>query len=120
MTNPFADQKKFMVACDQTVDTYNAKQFDLYVNLINEEFEELKAANGDKVEQLDALIDILVVAIGALHSLGVDSEGAWQEVICSNMSKVDPVTGKVIKREDGKVLKPATYSPPNLEPFVNT
>jgi predicted HAD superfamily Cof-like phosphohydrolase len=120
MTNPFSDQRKFMVACDQTVDTYNEKQFDLYVNLINEEFEELKAANGDKVEQLDALIDILVVAIGALHSLGVDSEGAWREVIRSNMSKVDPVTGKVIKREDGKVLKPATYSPPNLETFVNT
>jgi len=120
MTNPFADQKKFMVACDQSVDAYNAKQFDLYVNLINEEFEELKAAGGDKAEQLDALIDILVVTIGALHSLGVDSEGAWREVIRSNMSKVDPTTGKVIKREDGKVLKPATYSPPNLESYVNT
>ena len=108
-----------MIACGQSVDTYNEKQYELYVNLINEEFEELKAANGDKVEQLDALIDILVVTIGALYSLGANSEGAWREVIRSNMSKVDPATGKVIKREDGKVLKPATYSPPNLKPFVN-
>jgi predicted HAD superfamily Cof-like phosphohydrolase len=119
MTNPFADQKKFMDACDQTVGTYNSKQFDLYVNLINEEFNELRESNGDKVEQLDALIDILVVTIGALHSLGVDSEGAWQEVIRSNMSKIDPQTGKVIKRDDGKVLKPSSYSPPNLVPLVN-
>jgi predicted HAD superfamily Cof-like phosphohydrolase len=114
----FLDQKKFMVACDQTVDAYNEKQYELYKNLIREEFGELEDAE-NHVDALDALIDILVVTIGALHSLGVDSEGAWREVIRSNMSKVDPVTGKVIKREDGKVLKPATYSPPNLKPYVN-
>jgi len=34
------------------------------------------------------------------------------------MSKVDPATGKVIKRDDGKVLKPATYSAPELTPFL--
>lgn len=106
-----------MEACDQTVTGYNEKQYELYKNLIREEFGELEEA-GNHVDALDALIDILVVTIGALHSLGVDSEGAWREVIRSNMSKVDPVTGKVIKREDGKVLKPASYSPPNLEPFV--
>ena len=38
MVNPFADQKKFMDACDQTTDgTKNEKQYDLYRNLIAEE-----------------------------------------------------------------------------------
>lgn len=117
MTNPFVDQRRFMEACDQTVSDYNEKQFELYKNLIKEEVGELWDAKS-RVDELDALIDILVVTVGALHSLGVDSEGAWREVIRSNMSKVDPVTGKVIKREDGKVLKPASYSPPDLKPFV--
>jgi predicted HAD superfamily Cof-like phosphohydrolase len=70
------------------------------------------------VEQLDALIDILVVTIGALHSGGFDVEGAWNEVMRTNFAKIDPTTGKVRKREDGKVLKPEGWTPPNLVPFV--
>lgn len=118
--SPIEDQRRFMVASDQTVGEYNPTQFALYVNLIHEEVDELNEAfeNDDRVEQLDALLDIMVVTIGALHSLGVDAAPAWNEVIRSNMSKVDPATGKVIKREDGKVLKPATFSPPELAQFV--
>jgi len=120
MSNIFKDQERFMVASDQSVDKYNAEQYNLYINLITEEVNELADAieNNDVVEQLDALIDILVVTVGALHSAGVDAQGAWDEVIRSNMSKVDVTTGKVIKREDGKVMKPASYSPPNLNPFI--
>lgn len=120
MSNIFKDQATFMQACDQSVGTFNEAQYNLYVNLIEEEFNELKdaiAAN-DKVEQLDALLDLIVVITGAAHSLGVDIEGGWKEVIRSNMSKVDAATGKVIKREDGKVLKPESYSPPSLAQFV--
>ena len=115
----FKDQEKFMVAGDQTVDTYNESQYNMYLNLIKEEVQELQEAvdQDDKVEQLDAILDIMVVVTGALHSLGVDAEGAWNEVMRSNMSKVDPTTGKVIKREDGKILKPDTYSAPELKPF---
>jgi hypothetical protein len=36
----------------------------------------------------------------------------------SNLSKIDRETGMVRKREDGKVLKPITYSPPDLKPFL--
>lgn len=121
MTNPFRDQEKFMKACDQTVDTFNQSQFDLYVNLIDEEYnDELKAAiaAGDKIETLDALIDILVVTIGAIHSMGADGDGAWKEVMKTNFAKINKKTGKVIKREDGKVLKPDGWTAPVLAPFV--
>lgn len=120
MSNVFTDQIEFMTACGQTVDYYNDQQYNMYLDLIAEECDELVEANDEnnRVKQLDALLDILVVTVGALHSLGVDAEAAWNEVIRSNMSKVDPVTGKVIKRSDGKVLKPDTYSPPQLEQFV--
>ena len=120
MSDIFSDQRKFMRACGQTTDTHNQDQFQMYCDLIREESEELidALAQGDEVEQLDALIDILVVATGAIHSLGVDAEGAWKEVMRSNFAKVDPRTGQVMRREDGKVLKPANWEPPRLKTFV--
>ena len=120
MTNPFKDQEKFMLACDQTAGTFNQKQYNLYRDLISEETSELNAAvaQGDQVEQLDALIDILVVTIGAIHSMGADAEGAWKEVMRTNFAKINSETGKVRKREDGKVLKPLGWTAPELKQFL--
>lgn len=120
MSDIFSDQRKFMRACGQITDDHNADQFRLYCDLVREEVKELEQALAaeDSVAQLDALIDILVVATGALHSLGVDAEGAWKEVMRSNFAKVDPRTGKVTRREDGKVLKPANWEPPRLQGFL--
>lgn len=120
MTNAFRDQEKFMRACDQTVNNHNDQQYEMYLNLITEEMQELSQAivNEDKVEQLDALIDILVVTIGAIHSMGADAEGAWKEVMSTNFAKIDKETGKVRKREDGKVLKPLGWEPPNLKAYL--
>ena len=110
-----------MQACDQSTDFLNKPQYNMYQKLIVEEFWELQNAikADDKVEQLDALVDILVVTIGAIHSMGADGEGAWNEVMRSNFAKIDKITGKVRKREDGKVLKPEGWIPPELESFVS-
>ena len=120
MTNPFRDQEKFMRACDQSVDGFNKDQFALYFNLIKEELEELEVAYsaGDNVEMLDALIDILVVTIGAIHSAGFDAEAAWKEVMSTNFAKIGE-DGKVRKREDGKVMKPTGWQPPKLSKYIN-
>ncbi len=120
MTNPFRDQEKFMKACGQSVDKYNQQQYLMYVGLIEEESKEFDQAllDNDRVEQLDALIDILVVTIGAIHSGGFDAEGAWKEVMSTNFAKIDKETGLVRKREDGKVLKPVGWVSPDLKPFV--
>ena len=109
-----------MTASGQTTDRFNPDQFDLYTKLISEEYQELLAAiaQHDKVETLDALIDILVVTIGAIHSMGADAEGAWQEVMRTNLAKIDATTGRVQRREDGKILKPQGWRPPDLQPFV--
>ena len=117
MTNPFRDQAKFMTACDQTVGDFNAEQYKLYVDLIREEVSELEASN-TRVDDLDALLDIIVVAVGAIHSMGADAEGAWKEVMSTNFAKIDKVTGRVRKREDGKVLKPQGWVAPELGQFL--
>jgi predicted HAD superfamily Cof-like phosphohydrolase len=120
MTNPFRDQEKFMRACDQTVGELNEAQYKLYLDLMEEEWKELKVAldTKDRVEQLDALLDFIVVTTGAIHSGGFDGAGGWKEVMRTNFAKIDKKTGKVRKREDGKVLKPQGWTPPDLTPFV--
>jgi len=118
MTNPFKDIDTFQTACDQepSLDNYS-----MYLDLITEEYEELQLAlaNNDKVEQLDALVDILVVTMGAIRAAGWDGEGAWKEVMDTNFAKIDPETGKVRKREDGKVLKPEGWKAPQLSKFID-
>ena len=117
MTNPFEDIERFGSACDQPASEANYK---MYLGLIDEEVCELEeaVAADDKVEQLDALVDILVVTVGAIRAAGWDGEGAWKEVMGTNFAKIDPDTGKVRKREDGKVLKPQGWKAPQLEQFV--
>mgnify|MGYP003338243800 FL=1 len=117
MTNPFKHIDTFHKACDQEPSESNYK---MYLKLIKEEFDELQDAvnANDRVEQLDALIDILVVTIGAVRAGNFDGEGAWKEVMRTNFAKIDKDTGKVRKREDGKVLKPIGGAPPYLKPYL--
>jgi len=118
MTNPFKDVDLFQTACDQTPSIDN---YAMYLDLISEETGELKDAiiAGDQVEQLDALVDILVVTIGAIRAAGWDGEAAWNEVMKTNFLKIDADTGKVRKRADGKVLKPEGWKAPELSQFVD-
>lgn len=116
--NPFMDQRIFMEACDQTTYARNENQFNLYKRLIDEEVAELNDA-ANPVDQLDALIDIIVVSIGAIHSMGANAEGAWNEVMRTNFAKIDWETKKVRKREDGKVLKPEGWQPPQLDKYIS-
>ena len=118
MTNPFRDQEKFMIASEQSTTEENQTQYKMYLDLIDEEVQELKDSTTPQ-DDLDALIDILVVTIGAIYSMGADPEGAWREVMATNLAKIDRVTGKVRKREDGKVLKPEGWTAPNLKSYLH-
>jgi predicted HAD superfamily Cof-like phosphohydrolase len=83
--------------------------------LIQEEFEELKEAMGQ--ENLAAiakeLADLLYVVYGTAVSYGIDMEPVFTEVHRSNMSKIGGY-----KREDGKWVKPPTYSAAAIEPIL--
>lgn len=113
----YNDVKTFIEACEQEVNEKNAT---LYKNLIREEFDEFIRDwfAGDEVGQLDGCMDMIWVILGYCHMKGFDVQGAWNEVARSNLAKIDPVTGKVNKRKDGKVLKPEGWTPPELKPFV--
>jgi predicted HAD superfamily Cof-like phosphohydrolase len=112
------DVKIFMDACDQKHTGYG-KQADLYVDLILEEFKELMVAfaNRDLVEIADACADLKWVIEGLEHTLQIPQQEVWDEVARSNLSKISS-NGKVIKREDGKVLKPEGWTPPNIKAII--
>ena len=116
------DVCKFMAASDQSTYKYNAEQAHLYENLVKEEYEEWLASKSESgfkpVDDLDAVCDLIWVLIGYAHSMGYDLKGAWEEVARSNMDKIDELSGKVLKRADGKVLKPADWEAPYLLPYI--
>lgn len=112
----FANQARFMQACGQTTQDWNENQLLMYLTLIQEEFAELCEAvdENNRAEIFDALLDLIVVTIGAGLSAGFPMAAGWQEVMASNLGKIDPETGMVLRREDGKILKGPNWQPPKL------
>jgi len=87
----------------------------LRVALIQEEFDELKEALAaeDLSSIAKEMADLLYVVYGTAVSYGIDMAPVFREVHRSNMSKVGGY-----KREDGKWVKPATYSSARIEPIL--
>lgn len=88
-------------------------------NLINEEITEYFDGEdqGNLVEIVDGLLDIIVIAWGTLLAyVGEDkANAAAAEVVRSNLSKVDGSLGPIVRREDGKLLKPEGWTPPDIK-----
>jgi len=120
MSKVFTDVQVFMDAAGQTISKDNAEQAKLYHKLINEEFQEFCQARlaNDDVETADACFDMMWVIVGYMISRGWNCSRIWDEGAISNLRKIDKQTKKVLKREDGKVLKPEGWQPPDFSKFV--
>jgi predicted HAD superfamily Cof-like phosphohydrolase len=120
MSKVFTDVQVFMRAAEQTVSKNNDEQALLYHRLITEEYNEFCAArlDNDDRETIDACFDMIWVIVGYMYSRGWEVERIWDEGALSNLKKIDTKTRKVIKREDGKVLKPEGWQPPDFSKFV--
>ena len=73
---------------------------------------------GDVIEAADALADLVYVIYGAALEWGIPLDAVFDEVHRSNMTKVWP-DGTVHYRDDGKVIKPPTYSPADVALILN-
>ncbi len=87
----------------------------LRLRLIQEELDELRDAlgHGHLPAVAKELADLLYVVYGTAVSCGIDMEPVFREVHRSNMTKIGGH-----KREDGKWVKPAHYSPASLDEIL--
>lgn len=96
-------------------------------NLIEEEMHETMDALDELIEAVDdpeaklialaniadGIVDSIYVLIGTAVSLGIDLGPVWAAVHQANMAKVGGAT-----REDGKILKPEGWTPPNIVELI--
>lgn len=124
MTN-FEMVREFMDGFGQELKTKPAfpdsKTVELRVSLIEEEVKELVSAvyiEEDIVNIAKELTDILYVVYGAGHAFGIDLDKCFAEVHKSNMTKFGP-DGKVLRNEQGKIMKSKNYVPPDMNKILN-
>ena len=123
--NWYNDVKNFHVGADQRVGetpslpgNYHDAERTLRRALLDEEFREYNDAEmqDDLVEIADALADMIYIICGTAVSYGIPLDKVFEEVHNSNMAKF--VDGKVLRREDGKILKPDGWKPPDVKKIV--
>lgn len=69
----------------------------------------------DRVAVADALTDIDYINGGTAVALKIPLEACFDAVHENNMTKIDPVTGKCLKNEQGKIIKPEGYISVSLD-----
>tara|TARA_B100000212_G_C27384017_1_gene538373 strand:+ start:6747 stop:7136 length:390 start_codon:yes stop_codon:yes gene_type:complete len=108
--------KSFGVIINKTPEVLQEEDWSLKANLMKEElFEYIEACeNKDIVAIADAIIDMQYILSGIVIAHGIHNkfDKLFQEVHESNMSKLE--NGKVLRRDDGKVLKGKNYFKPDL------
>jgi len=91
---------------------------ELRQKLLEEEYKEYSNGEDDNdlIEVVDGLLDIIVIAWGTLLAyVGEErAKRAALEVVRSNLSKVDGTLGSILRREDGKLLKPPGWTGPDI------
>lgn len=70
-------------------------------------------------ELLDGICDSIWCLIQLAHNMGLPFEEAWEQVRKSNMAKIT-ADGRVRRREDGKILKPDGWIPPDILSLVKS
>jgi NTP pyrophosphatase (non-canonical NTP hydrolase) len=102
---------------DVPTECWESQGFSIYKKLVEEEFDEVMEAieNKDIKNLTQELVDLIVVSLGLAHTMGLPMQAMWDEVARANASKVDPVTGKVTRREDGKILKGPSFVPVDID-----
>jgi NTP pyrophosphatase (non-canonical NTP hydrolase) len=95
----------------------------LYLQFIKEEYTELMDAideGKDEAHIFKEALDLVWVTLGFCIAKRYDVHYGWQTLTRENLSKlqIDPDTGKLLRRPDGKILKPAGWKPADYSPFV--
>lgn len=119
MSNMYQDVKYFQTAVGQNIGTEprfpNKTERTLRMELLMEEVKEY--LEGEEKEDLEnvakELADIIYIVCGTAVSYGIPLDRVFDAVHASNMAKL--VDGKPVRRDDGKILKPEGWTPPDIK-----
>ncbi len=94
-------------------------RWELRLALIDEEYDELHQAYnvGDHAAFLDACVDMVYVIVGTAVEAGLPFDEAFAAVHSANMMKRDK-DGKVRYDDNGKVVKPEGWTPPDIKALL--
>lgn len=103
--------RKFGLSVQDAPEWPDEATLKLRTALISEELLELTKAlqEHDMEDTADALADLIYVCIGMAVTMGIDLREVWNEVQKANMAKEGGG-----RREDGKILKPVGWTPPDI------
>lgn len=112
--------KSFGITIGKKPRALSESEYTMRYNLMLEELSEYLEAckNNDLVEIVDAIVDMQYVLNGFIvaHGLQKHFNELFNEVHSSNMSKLE--NGKVLKRQDGKILKGKNFFKPEIEKII--
>lgn len=77
-------------------------------------------SHSDARQILDGTTDLAVVNSGFALSTGLPGAASYLKVQTSNLSKANPLTGKIDKDAGGKWIKGANYEEPDLTSLLGT
>lgn len=105
-----------------TGEEHNKELMEFRVKFLHEELREFEEglADGDIAQMGDALIDLVYVALGTAHMLGLPWEVLWADVQRANMSKERAAPdGSNSKRGSSfDVIKPEGWIPPQTDALL--
>lgn len=129
MSNPFTQRRDFMQRFDMAAPTqpqYQPQALAMWQTMLQEEWQEFQSALANyqamphadvtTQQQLQAElaaegVDVLNVLCGLLLSQGLPLQAMFDAIHAANLAKC--VDGQVLRRADGKILKPAGWQPAN-------
>lgn len=100
VTDSVPESVQFLNECMKTID--------------KSEHEKLCTEDEIIAAQADAVVDAWYYSCNAFAKKSVDVSRIFNTVHQANMDKRDPKTKKFIKREDGKIIKPKEWKPPDI------
>ncbi len=127
MNNPFIVRRDFMQRFDMAVPAspnYQPQALAMWQTMLQEEWQEFQSALANyqamphadvtTQQQLQAElaaegVDVLNVLCGLLLSQGLPLQAMFDAIHAANLAKC--VDGQVLRRADGKILKPAGWQP---------
>ncbi|WP_240802245.1 nucleoside triphosphate pyrophosphohydrolase family protein [Vogesella urethralis] len=127
MNNPFAVRRDFMQRFDMAAPdapSFQPQALAMWQTMLQEEWQEFQTALADyqAMPQADAAtqqqlqaeltaegVDVLNVLCGLLLSQGLPLQAMFDAIHAANLAKC--VDGQVLRRADGKILKPAGWQP---------